>query len=261
MQERLIQLLESVAGSAKPVSANDLAQMTKLPRATIYRNLSSLLDCGFLDEVDDGKRYVLGIRFVKIALTGKSDSHVIKAVMAMIHRLVIDIGETAFLARYRGGRVDLIHIETPSDPAIPYIYPGLGIRPAHACSSAKAIAAFILPELREELLTGEPHGFTANTLTDASQIATELEQVRRSGYALCDGEIEEGVTSVAVPINVDRLGSIFSMGVVGPTNRIKTHLHSRILPILMEENIRAAAAIQHCSIVDAERVHSEALAN
>lgn len=96
MQERLIQLLESVAGSAKPVSANDLAQMTKLPRATIYRNLSSLLDCGFLDEVDDGKRYVLGIRFVKIALTGKSDSHVIKAVMAMIHRLVIDIGETAF---------------------------------------------------------------------------------------------------------------------------------------------------------------------
>ncbi|KZL27622.1 IclR family transcriptional regulator [Pseudovibrio sp. WM33] len=259
MQERLIQLLESVAGAAKPVSANDLAQMTKLPRATIYRNLSSLLRCGFLDEVEDGKRYVLGIRFIKIALTGKSESHVIKAVSAMIHRLVIELGETAFLARYRGGRVELIHVEPPNDPSISYIYPGLGTRPVHACSSAKAIAAFILPELRDELLRTERVQFTQATLIDSSDIAAELENVRRDGFALCDGEIDDCVTSIAVPIMVDRLGALFSMGVVGPQNRIKPRLHTHILPVLKEENIRAAAAIQHCSIVDAERANLEAL--
>lgn len=260
MQERLIQLLEAVAGAAKPVGANELAQMTKLPSSTVYRNLTSLLDCGFIEEVDGGKRYILGMRFVKIALTGKSDSHVINAVSGMMHRLVTDLGETAFLARFRGGRVDLISIETPTDPSVPYVYPGLGVRPAHACSSGKAIAAFIAPELREELLDAQPMRFTDKTNIDLELIRKELSQVQRYGYAICDGEIDEGVTSIAVPINIDRLGSIFSIGVVGPSNRIKPAIQGRILPVLLEENVRAAAAIQHCSAVDAEATNAQTLA-
>ena len=199
------------------------------------------------------------MRFVKIALTGKSDTHVLNAVAAMMQKLVTDLGETSFLARYRGGRVDLIHIDTPNNPSQSYVYPGLGPRPAHACSSAKAIAAFIAPELREDLLETHPMRFNENTITDPKLIARELSQVRRYGYAICDGEIDEGVTSVAVPVNIDRLGAIFSIGVVGPSNRIKPMVQNRILPVLSEEAVRAAAAIQHCSVVDAESTNADAL--
>ncbi len=257
MQERLITMLEAIAGSAAPIGANELAQMTKLPRATVYRNLTSLLECGFVEEADGGRRYVLGMRFVKIALTGKSDSHVINAVSSMMLRLVSELGETAFLARYRGGRVDLIHIETPTDPSVPYIYPGLGPRPAHACSSAKAIAAFIIPELRDELLETQPMRFNSNTLVAPELIEKELNQVRRYGYAICDGEMDEGVTSIAVPVNVDKLGAIFSIGIVGASNRIKPLIQSRILPVLTAENLRAAAAIQHCSLIEAEQTNAD----
>ncbi|MEZ5913542.1 MAG: IclR family transcriptional regulator [Paracoccaceae bacterium] len=260
MQERLIRLLEAIAGAAAPLNASELAKLTGLPRATIYRNVASLVDCGFVEVSDCGSRYVLGMRFVKIALTGKSDLHVINAVSAMMQKTVKHLGETGFLARYRGGRVDLIHIETPADPSMSYIYPGLGPRPAHACSSAKAIAAFITPELREDLLETQPMRFNQNTLTDPRLIERELNQVRRYGYAICDGEIDEGVSSVAVPINVDRLGAIFSMGVVGPSNRIKPVVQNRILPVLAAEAVRAAAAIQHCSVVDAETTNSQTLA-
>lgn len=260
MQERLILLLEAIAGAASPLNVSDLAKLTGLPRATIYRNISALTDCGFVEVTECGNRYVLGMRFVKIALTGKSDTHVINAVSAMMLKLVKDLGETAFLARYRGGRVDLIHIETPSDPAQSYIYPGLGPRPAHACSSAKVIAAFIAPELCEDLIETQPMRFNQNTITDPKLVERELSQVRRYGYAICDGEIDEGVTSVAVPINVERLGAIFSIGVVGPSNRIKPMVQNRILPVLTSEAVRAAAAIQHCSVVDAEATNAQALA-
>lgn len=261
MQERLIQLLEAIAGAARPVGANELAQLTNLPTSTVYRNLTSLLDCGFIEDVDGGKRYILGMRFVKIALTGKADSHVIAAVAGIMRRLVSDLGETAFLARFRGGRVDLIDTEIPSDPSVPYIYPGLGPRPAHACSSAKAIAAFIAPELREELLDASPMRFTDRTIIDPELIRKELSQVQRYGYATCEGEIDEGVTSVAVPVNIDRLGAVFSIGVVGPSNRIKPAIQGRILPVLTEQAIRAAAAIQHCTAVDAEKTHAQTLAS
>jgi DNA-binding IclR family transcriptional regulator len=259
MQERLILLLEAIAGAGQPVSIADLAKITGVPRPSLYRNIGALVDCGFVEESDDGHRYVLGMRFIKIALTGKADAHVINAVSAVMTAVVKDLGETAFLARYRGGRVDLVHVETPSDPAIAYIYPGLGPRPAHACSSAKAIAAFLHPDLRETLMDAQPMRFTERTLIEPDLITRELDQVRRYGFALCDGEIDEGVTSVAVPVNVERLGSIFSIGVVGPSARIKPLVQNRIHPVLSQAAVRAAAGILHCSVVEAETTNSTAL--
>ena len=257
MQERLIRMLEAIASSGEPVSVADIASMTGVPRASVYRNIASLLECGFIDEAEGGNGYVLGLRFVRIALTGKADSHVISAAGPMLKSAVKALGETAFLARYRGGRVDLIHVEIPSDPTVSYIYPGLGPRPAHACSSAKAIAAFIRPDMRDDLLETNPIRYNAATIVEPEKIARELNQVRRYGYAICDGEIDEGVTSIAVPINVDRLGAIFSMGVVGPSHRIKPVVQNRILPVLTDEAVRVAAAIQHCSIVEAESVNTQ----
>ncbi|MBK0325938.1 IclR family transcriptional regulator [Rhodobacteraceae bacterium F11138] len=261
MQERLILLLEAIAGANAPVTVAELTRVTGFPKASIYRNIGSLVDCGFVEETEDGSRYVLGMRFVKIALTGKSDAHVIKAVSPLMYRVAKDTAETSFLARFRGGRVDLVHVEMPTDPTVSFIYPGLGARPAHACSSAKAIAAFILPELREQLLDAQMDRFTGRTITTRSDFDLELNRVRRDGYALCDGEIDEGVTSVAVPIGIERLGAVFSIGVVGPQARILPNLQDRILPVLNAEAIRAAAAIQHCSVTEAETTNRGALSD
>lgn len=259
MQERLIQLLEAIAGAAKPVSVTNLVEATGFPKATVYRNISSLIDCGFVEETEAGNRYILGMRFVKIALTGKSDTHVINAVSSVMQKVVKDLAETTFLARFRGGRVDLIHIEIPTDPQVSYIYPGMGVRPPHACSSAKAIAAFVHPDMRKELFDTTLIQFTPRTLTDPEMIAREISRVQRDGYAICDGEIDEGVTSIAVPVSIDRLGAIFSIGIVGPTHRISNIIQDRILPTLNREAVRAAAAIQHCSIIDAETTNADML--
>ncbi len=259
MQERLIQLLEAIAGAGKPVSANELIGVTGFPKASVYRNIASLIDCGFVEEADCGNRYILGMRFVKIALTGKNDTHVINAVSAVMQKIVKDLGETAFLARFRGGRVDLIHNEPPSDPLISYIYPGMGARPPHACSSAKAIAAFIHPEMRKALFDTTPIQFTSRTLTDPAMIQREITRVQQDGYAICDGEIDEGVTSIAVPVMIDRLGAIFSIGIVGPTHRINDIIQDRIFPVLRSEAVRASAAIQHCSVIETETKNAEAL--
>lgn len=259
MQERLIQLLEVIAGAAKPVSINNLVEVTGFPRASVYRNIATLSECGFVEETEAGSRYVLGMRFVRIALTGKSDTHVINAVSSVMQKVVKDLGEATFLARFRGGRVDLIHIEIPTDPLVSYIYPGMGVRPVHACSSAKVIAAFIHPDMRKELLSATPIQFTSRTLIDPERIEREITQVQQDGYAVCDGEIDEGVTSIAVPVSIDRLGSIFSIGIVGPTHRVNDIIQDRILPVLRRESIRAAAAIQHCSVIEAETTNTEAL--
>lgn len=259
MLERLIQLLEAISAASGPVSVQDLINITGFPRTSIYRNITTLQECGFVEEAEPGNRYVLGMRFVKIALTGKADSHVINAVSPMMQKTVRTLAETAYLARYRGGRVELIHVVTPTDPAVSFVYPGLGQRPAHACASAKAIAAFIDPLLASTMTDSNPLAFNARTITDKDAVQRELENVRRNGFAISDGEMEEGVISVAVPILVDRLGAIFSIGIIGPASRTRNVIQDRVLPVLRREAIRAAAAIQHCSVIEAETTNTEAL--
>ena len=259
MHERLIQLLEAISSASTPVSVQDLITMTGFPRTSIYRNISALLETGLVEEADQGNRYVLGMRFVKIALTGKSDSHVINAVTPMMQKTVRTLAETAFLSRYRGGRVELIHIATPSDPAVPYVYPGLGQRPVHACASGKVIAAFVDPSLSTTMFDANPIRYNERTLTSKQEIERELDRVRRDGYAVCDGEMEEGVTSVSVPIMIDKLGSVFALGIIGPASRTKSMIQDRILPVLRREAVRAAAAIQHCSVIEAETTNAEVL--
>jgi hypothetical protein len=71
--------------------------------------------------------------------------------------------------------------------------------------------------------------------------------------------MEEGVTSVSVPIMIDKLGSVFALGIIGPASRTKNMIQDRILPVLRREAVRAAAAIQHCSVIEAETTNSEVL--
>jgi DNA-binding IclR family transcriptional regulator len=260
MQERIVRLLEVIAAAGEPVSATDLASMTGVPRASIYRIVSNLAETGLVEMDGADGRFRIGMRLVKIALTGKADSLVIRAVAPVMRTAVKALGETAFFARYRGGRIEIVHVEVPMDIAASYIHPGHGRRPVHACSSAKAIAAFIHPSLRDELIDANPLRFNERTIIEPDRIRRELTQVQRCGYAICDGEIDEGIASVAVPVSVERLGALFSFGVVGPSHRIKNAIEDRILPVLQKEALQAGAAIRHCSTIEAESAHEEAFA-
>ena len=252
MQERMISILEAVAAAGTPVSVGDLVRLTRLPRPTCYRLVRSLTDCGFLEPADTEGRYQLGMRFVRIALLGKSDAHVRRAMTPIAQGLAKQVSETVFFSRYRGGRVDLVYVETPADPKTAFVYPGLGERPAHACSSAKIIAAFAPPDIRDTLIGEDPEKFTGRTIVSREEILDDLEEARAQGYAICDGEIDDGITSVAVPIDVDRLGTVFSLGVVGPARRIHAVLKDTLVPVLRDRAIQASAAIQHCSILEVE---------
>lgn len=80
--------------------------------------------------------------------------------------------------------------------------------PAYATSMGRVMLAALSPRERAErmartgLLPLTPH-----TVTDPDRLAGILESVARSGYALVDEELEEGLRSLAVPVR-DRAGTV-----------------------------------------------------
>ena len=245
MLDRYCDILEAVAAAGTPVSAGDLARLTGLPRPTSYRLVAALLKHGLLDSEATGGRYRLGHRFMRLAVTGRTDTDIANTVAPHLKKLVETAGEAGFFSRYRDGAVDLIHVEIPLDQSRGFIHPGMGRRPVHACSSAKAIAAYLPEEVRGQMLSGENERFNDATLTEREAVQNELEVTRARGYAVCAEEIDEGVVSIAVPVEIEPIGVVFSLGVVGPARRLEPSRFEALARELKQTAQNTAAAIHH----------------
>lgn len=198
---------------------SDVRRATGLPTPTCYRLVHTLSEHGLLEHRDGDGGYVIGERLVRIALLGQSDATVRDAVFPRLKSAAARFNESVFLARLQNDRVKIIHVETPDDPARSFIHPGLSERPFHACSCAKAIAAFADAAFRDGILHGPLEPFTEHTKTTPVTLAEEFDLIAQRGYADCDEEVDPGIASVAAPVSISEIGAVYSVGAVGPVQR------------------------------------------
>ena len=242
--DRLITILEAVAVAGRPVSTPELQRATGLPRPTCYRLLRTLAAHRLLEDVEGSARYLIGERLARIALLGQSDSDVRHAAAPAMRETAIGFGEAVFLSRFRDSGVEIIHVETPADPARAYIHPGLGFRPMHACSCSKAIAAFAEDDFREAIFDGPLEAYTLHTKIGRAELVAEFEAIRGQGWAECVEEIEMGVSSVAAPIRIGDIGATFSLGATGPIRRFGEKRRREVGEELLRLSAKVGAAIR-----------------
>jgi DNA-binding IclR family transcriptional regulator len=248
--ERLVNLLEIVAVAGRPVSPAEVQKATGLPKPTCYRLLQSLLDQKLLDQPTDDGKFIIGERMIRIALLGKSDVDVRRCAAPLLRSAASNFNETVFLARFRDSKVEIIHVETPDDPLRAFIHPGLGVRPMHACSCSKAIAAFAEAEFQECILSKSMKQYTDHTKITKEELRREFAEIVEQGFADCDQEIDMGIASVAAPVSIGNIGATFSVGAVGPIRRFGKEYRTEIGQKLTELSKKISGAIQLCNVAD-----------
>ncbi len=249
--ERLINLLEVIAVAGRPISVSAIQAASGLPKPTCYRLIQTLQDQGLIEDENQRGRYIIGERLIRIALLGKSDIDVRRVSAPLLRSAAVNLNETTFLARFRDSKVEIIHVETPDDPARAFVHPGIGERPLHACSCSKAIAAFAEDGFREEILSSDTFAkYTEQTKTTRDELLEEFEKIRQSGFADCDQEIDVGIASVAAPVTIGNIGATFSIGAVGPVRRFDTSYREDVGHQMIELAERVSGAIQLCNVAD-----------
>ncbi len=248
--DRLLSILEMVAVAGRPIVAADICKSINLPRPTCYRLLQTLIKHKLIEDVEDTSRFIIGERLIRMALLGKSDVDVRRVSATLLKTAAVKFGETVFLARFRNGVVEIIHVETPDDPNQDYIHPGLGERPLHACSCSKAIAAFCDDEFQTEILNGALKQYTEHTKTSKKALRAEFARIVQQGYAECNQELDMGMASVAAPVTIGNIGATFSIGAVGPIRRFTNTYRKQIGEELIQISKKVSGAIQLCNVAD-----------
>ncbi|KGD87933.1 IclR family transcriptional regulator [Achromobacter sp. RTa] len=237
---RYHRILQAISGQPAGMSLADLAAATGLPRSTTHRLATSLREIEYLEVDDATGNFMLGAGLIGLMRASLTQDSKLAQFKPALNFVVGRLEETAFCARLLNDEVDLVQAITPTRKDQLYIYPGVGSRPLDKCSSSKAILAYLEPARIEALL--EPLARATPGLRIAD-LVDELTQVHQQGFAVCDGEIDEGVLSVACPVMTGKARGLYSIGVVGPAARLKSHDIREIVSVLHSAADLAAAEL------------------
>ena len=207
--ERVVLILEIVGQKGRATVA-DICAQSDLPKPTAYRLVQDLVSSGLLETPSRGT-FTAGSRLRRIALSDHSDAALMEVIAPALARAAAKHGAAFFLSRLRGQCVEIIHVETPQT-GVSYLHPGLGKRPMHACSCAKAIVAVSHELLSQVALKGQLRQYTEHTITNPEELAAELDSIRAKGYAECVEELERGISSVATTLATTDIGATLSIG-------------------------------------------------
>lgn len=182
-------------------AVGEVARALELPKSTVSEILSSLAAQGLLRRSGPGQ-YRLGWRLLELGQTLLQTTEFRTEARSVMQELVASWGETTHLAALEAGQV--IYVEKlQGTQAIQISQSGIGFRLAAHCSGVgKVLLAHLpWPEVTEFV---EQHGLpmlTPKTITTLEHLASELESVRRHGYAYDLEEVSADLCCVAAPIH------------------------------------------------------------
>lgn len=213
--ERLLTIVETIAATGRTgaMTVAEIATETGVPKPSLYRQVNDLVDAGLLEPRANG-RYAVGVRALRLSGQLASRDDVKNLAAPLLRRAARDHDVAFFLARLSGASVDIFHAEVPTT-GVSYLHPGIGARPLHACSCAKAMAAFSEDKNVEKALSGRLRAYTQHTKVSLVDIQSEFQTIKAKGYAECVEEVEMGVCSVAVPLRIRGQPIQYSLGATG----------------------------------------------
>ncbi|MEV8252745.1 IclR family transcriptional regulator [Rhodoglobus sp. NPDC076762] len=222
---RAARIVDSIA--RRPASVSELAEEFGVHRSTMFREVQSLEEVGYLRKRKNGE-YVLGLHLIALAHQA-SDSLDLREIahdrLLKLHRTV---GNTIHLAAL----VDhsIVYVDKVEDTSGVRMYSRIGSPARPYCSGVgKTILAELPTTDRDAVLAGVVwEKFTDKTLTSRSQLDAELTTVAARGWAVDDGEFEDFVNCIAVPIHgpagVVGALSITAIRMAADLNALKAHL-------------------------------------
>jgi DNA-binding IclR family transcriptional regulator len=216
-----------------------LAQQVGLSQPTTHRLLRSLMEEGMVEQDVRSKRYRLSLEFFALAARAGQSGNLRDVVRPSLLRLSASLGDSLFLLARSG--FDAVCLDRSEGPYPIRTFTGdIGGRVALGVGQGSlAILAFLPEEERETVIRYNLPRLRDFHLYDEVMLRSEIDTVRRSGYAARNTGVLEGMAGLAVPI-LDRDGrAVAALSVATISDR----LNGDRMPTVVEMLKREAATI------------------
>jgi len=209
---------------------SDLAVELDVHKSTIFRLLGALESRGLVDQTEDRGKYRLGWGVVRLAGAVSARMDITSPARPVTARLSDDIGETVNIAVLSEHYT--VNVDQALGPASVSAQNWVGRQtPLHATSSGKILLAHVAPAERTRLVKAIGlAGYTAATITDAGELEQQLQEIVDQGYATTEGEYEDGLNALAVPVRDAHGAVVAALSASGPSYRLTADNMEELVP-------------------------------
>ena len=230
--ERILDMMMFFARAADGrQSVQAVAQAFGLSRSSTYRYLQMLRERDLIQETAAAGEYEVGSALMSLADLARKRVDVARLGEDVIDALAQATGEAVMLTQRRGDRVIVMAARESTQVVRITVDPARNL-PLYVGSPAKVHLAF-LPEAEvQRVLNGLMTGPAGRTGEDIQRLKADLAEIRQRGYSASEGEIEQGVCSISVPVFGPAGHVVAGLTVAGPCFRLNRADRKRVLGLL-----------------------------
>lgn len=225
---RTLDIIEYVVAHNRPLVAQEIATALGIPVSSLSYLLSTLVEREYL--VRDGRRYSGGPGLARLQASSAGFSLADRAA-PLVRTLRVQLDETtSFFARHEW-EMEAIVTES-SEQALRYSVPQGRRLPLHALASGKVLLASMSDEeLDRYFAQTDRVRFTESTVTDEAELRRQIDEARRTGFAMTEEEFSRGIVGIGriVTIHGEPVGAL---SVAVPKARFDDDLHARVADLL-----------------------------
>lgn len=202
---RGLRIIETMGqGDARQTLA-DVAAAVELPRTAVRRFLMTLIELSFVKT--DGKHYWLTPKVLRLGLSYLYTLPFWRQSQLALEELGARIGQSCAVSVL--DEEDIVYVQRLHTKRILSMSPSLGSRlPAHAVSMGRVLLSGLEDDALEAYLqSARLKKLTTITVVDRDRLREAILQARERGYAWVDGELDDSIAGMAVPVR-DQDGTI-----------------------------------------------------
>lgn len=206
---RIIKLLEFLSKNKESMGIKEISTSLDFPLSTTHRMLNDLKKKGYIYQDDVTKKYRIGLKILSLAVNLLNNIDIVKIAKPIIEDLSTKYKQLVYLSVLENNKVVCVDMVNNAERTKFYVQIGSSM-PIHCAASAKAIVAYLEESEIDNILNSfNKIKFTPDTKLDNKEIKKEFSDIRKTGFAVCDQEMELGVKAFATPI-FDRNTNIYA---------------------------------------------------
>ena len=233
---RALDVLSALGANSSGLTLAELSRQLDLPKSTVHRILTALLERQFIRVSPQQGEYRLGYEILRLSQACLESLDLVREARPRLEELNRELDETVLLGVLDELGRQIIYLDKLDTSKTVRLSSRVGrAAPAHCTALGKAtLSCFEETELRQMLAEYEFTRFTDQTITDLEVFLEELNEIRERGYAVDLQEYRPNVACVAAPIRSHTGKPLAAVSVSAPSQRVSPQRQEQIGLMLVE---------------------------
>lgn len=235
---RGLAVLKAFGPGRETLTIAEASVATGLTRAGARRVLLTLRSLGYVTATD--RDFALSPKVLELGYAYLSSRPIWSAARPILQSLADELNETVSVGVLDD--TEVVYVLRVQSSRMIHFGIAAGTRlPAHVSSMGRMLLA-LLPDIRldDYMLRTTFRRYTKYTIADPRTLRARVDEIRRQGWAYVNGEIEEGVSGVSVPIR-DQAGTL--LGALNLSTNSERTSSQEVRGLIVPRLLLASAAI------------------